>query len=222
MRAIGLHPGYALSRCARLARTPGIFSLDAHDWLAPRVCSLSMRAIGSHPGSDWSRRASSLSSKGISFLMALVCACPSRIDCLITAVATCRGKGQKVDGKGDKADVKCDNAAVKGDPVDVKGDNAAVKGDPVDVKGSTDCFCPRHFSGVCEMFLENIPALPVSDWSAVRINLRFPDPPLGLDTDSAELTVTLRPYQAISALENSILPPILYGLHTCPCPAPTT
>eukprot|EP00959_Pyramimonas_sp_CCMP1952_P463726 9485424-Pyramimonas_sp.AAC.1 len=30
--------------------TPGIFSLDARDWLTPRVYSLSARAIGSHPG----------------------------------------------------------------------------------------------------------------------------------------------------------------------------
>eukprot|EP00976_Prorocentrum_cordatum_P020117 407999-Prorocentrum_minimum.AAC.1 len=33
MRATGLCPGYILSRRARLARAPGIFSFDVRDWL---------------------------------------------------------------------------------------------------------------------------------------------------------------------------------------------
>eukprot|EP00959_Pyramimonas_sp_CCMP1952_P041083 859120-Pyramimonas_sp.AAC.1 len=35
---------------------------------------------------------------------------------------------------------------------------------------------------------------------------------LRLDTDTAELTLS-RPYQAVSLLENSVLPPIVDGCH---------
>eukprot|EP00959_Pyramimonas_sp_CCMP1952_P137684 2881876-Pyramimonas_sp.AAC.1 len=56
MRAIGSRPGYILPRCVRLARVPGIFSLDARDWLVSRVYSPSMRAIDSRPGYILPRR----------------------------------------------------------------------------------------------------------------------------------------------------------------------
>ena len=34
---------------------------------------------------------------------------------------------------------------------------------------------------------------------------------VGLDTDTVELTIIIKTYQAISSLQNSILPSILYG-----------
>eukprot|EP00976_Prorocentrum_cordatum_P074687 1181614-Prorocentrum_minimum.AAC.3 len=54
-RAVGLYPGNILSRRARLACTPGMFSLDARGWLVPRGCSLSTRAVGSRSGYVLSR-----------------------------------------------------------------------------------------------------------------------------------------------------------------------